>query len=82
MCNYCEENSPECCIFIDPLSNDYYLPLAFRVSDDMTNLELDSKKPLENQHKIVSSAMGEDIEICKILPPLNKSYNVIYRLFI
>lgn len=45
------------------LSNDYYLPLAFRVSDDMTNLELDSKKPLENQNKIVSSAMGEDIEI-------------------
>lgn len=27
MCNYCEENSPECCIYIDPLSNDYYLDI-------------------------------------------------------
>ena len=27
MCNYCEENSSECCIYIDPLSNDYYLDI-------------------------------------------------------
>ena len=27
MCNYCEKNSPECCIYIDPLSNDYYLDI-------------------------------------------------------
>ena len=27
MCNYCDENSYECCIYIDPLSNDYYLDI-------------------------------------------------------
>lgn len=27
MCNYCEENSPEYCIYIDPLYNDYYLDI-------------------------------------------------------
>lgn len=27
MCNYCDTNSNECCIYIDPLSNDYYLDI-------------------------------------------------------
>lgn len=27
MCNYCDTNSNECCIYTDPLSNDYYLDI-------------------------------------------------------
>lgn len=27
MCNNCDINSNECCICIDPLSNDYYLDI-------------------------------------------------------
>lgn len=27
MCNYCEENSPECCIYFDSLYNKYYLDI-------------------------------------------------------
>ena len=27
MCNYCEKNSPECCIYFDPFYNEYYLDI-------------------------------------------------------
>lgn len=27
MCKYCDINSDDCCIFVDPLPNDYYLDI-------------------------------------------------------
>lgn len=45
------------------LQNDYYLPLAFHVSDDMADLNLNESKPLLNQNKLVNIAMGEDVNV-------------------
>lgn len=33
MCKYCDENSYECCIYIDSLSNDYYYYLDIETSE-------------------------------------------------
>ncbi|MEE7583426.1 MAG: YfhO family protein [Oscillospiraceae bacterium] len=55
------------------LQNDYYLPLAFHVSEDMANLNLSESKPLSNQNKLVNSAMGEDVDVYEkvsVNPPI------------
>lgn len=33
MCNNCDINSNECCIYINPLSNDYYLDIEISERD-------------------------------------------------
>jgi uncharacterized membrane protein YfhO len=51
------------------LSNDYWLPLAFHVSDDIMSLHLDSfDRPLEAQNALVNKSMGEDVDCFELLP--------------
>jgi uncharacterized membrane protein YfhO len=53
----------------DVLENQYYLPFAFMADYDLAKIQLESTSYLENQEKLLSAAIGEEVDVFKPMDP-------------
>ena len=54
--------------------NDYALPLAYMVDDDVLNVYINSENPFENQNNLLSAVTGERYEYFKRVMPDDLKY--------
>ena len=73
MCKYCDYNSDDCCIFVDPLDNQYYLDIETYTWDEYDDCYIHQKeyinycpycgRKLSETDKVINGMTDEDIAI-------------------